>query len=163
MPWIYNYLSPFLANETILQLTISASLFERRQSKKYTNNDSAYSFPGKHRVKKKEEERRNGKRESSRNYCMTLIPGECSAMAAYLQQGKRIPCSDEIALSGDDIANFERLSYIMSGTSTYSKRKPNHSAGKKRSALRYVREQKTKYENEIFSNFRQMALDMRDK
>jgi hypothetical protein len=50
------------------------------------------------------------------SYGTALLPGEGSAMASYLQQGKRIPRRGEIGLSGDEIANFERLGYIMSGT-----------------------------------------------
>lgn len=44
-----------------------------------------------------------------------MLPGEGSAMAAYVQQGKRIPRRGEIGLSGDQILDFEKAGYVMSG------------------------------------------------
>lgn len=49
-------------------------------------------------------------------YGTALLPGEGSAMAAYVQQGKRIPRRGEIGLSGDKIAEFEAAGYVMSGS-----------------------------------------------
>lgn len=49
------------------------------------------------------------------SYGGALLPGEGSAMAAYVQQGKRIPRRGEIGLSGDQILDFEKAGYVMSG------------------------------------------------
>jgi hypothetical protein len=51
-----------------------------------------------------------------RAYGGALLPGEGSAMAAYVQSGKRIPRRGEIGLSGDQIADFEKAGYVMSGS-----------------------------------------------
>lgn len=37
-------------------------------------------------------------------------------MAAYVQQGKRIPRRGEIGLSGDQIADYENAGFVMSGS-----------------------------------------------
>lgn len=50
------------------------------------------------------------------SYGGALLPGEGSAMAAYVQQGKRIPRRGEIGLSGDQILDFEKSGYVMSGS-----------------------------------------------
>lgn len=50
------------------------------------------------------------------SYGSALLPGEGSAMAAYVKEGKRIPRRGEIGLSGDQIADFENVGYVMSGS-----------------------------------------------
>lgn len=45
-----------------------------------------------------------------------LLPGEGAAMAAYVTEGKRIPRRGEIGLTSDEIANFEDVGYVMSGS-----------------------------------------------
>jgi hypothetical protein len=45
-----------------------------------------------------------------------MLPGEGSALAAYVQQGKRIPRRGEIGLSGNEISDFEKAGYVMSGS-----------------------------------------------
>jgi hypothetical protein len=42
--------------------------------------------------------------------------GEAAAMAAYAAQGKRIPRRGEIGLTSDEIGEFEKMGYVMSGT-----------------------------------------------
>ena len=37
-------------------------------------------------------------------------------MAAFVQEGKRIPRRGEIGLNSDQIANFESAGYVMSGS-----------------------------------------------
>ena len=45
-----------------------------------------------------------------------LRPGEAAKMAAYAAEGKRIPRRGEIGVSGDDIVNFEKMGFVMSGS-----------------------------------------------
>lgn len=45
-----------------------------------------------------------------------MLRGEAAAMSAYIAQGKRIPRRGEIGLNSDEISEFERAGYIMSGT-----------------------------------------------
>ncbi|KAI8087847.1 ras-induced vulval development antagonist-domain-containing protein [Gilbertella persicaria] len=96
-------------------------------------------------------------------YGDALLPGEGSAMAAYVKEGKRIPRRGEIGLSGDQIADFERAGYVMSGSrhqrmNAVRLRKENQviSAEEKRLVLQHAQEQKIKRENEIISGFREV-------
>lgn len=45
-----------------------------------------------------------------------MLRGEAAAMAAYAAQGKRIPRRGEIGLNSSEIAEFEKIGYVMSGT-----------------------------------------------
>ncbi|KAI7858873.1 ras-induced vulval development antagonist-domain-containing protein [Circinella umbellata] len=101
-----------------------------------------------------------------RAYGGALLPGEGSAMAAYVQQGKRIPRRGEIGLSGDQIADFEHAGYVMSGSrhqrmNAVRLRKENQviSAEEKRLLLQHAQEQKVKRENEIISGFRELLSE----
>lgn len=49
------------------------------------------------------------------DYGTHLRPGEGSAMAAYVQEGKRIPRRGEVGLDADQIERFEAVGYVMSG------------------------------------------------
>lgn len=51
-----------------------------------------------------------------REYGKALLPGEGAAMAAYVAEGKRIPRRGEIGLTSDQIASFECVGYVMSGS-----------------------------------------------
>jgi len=51
-----------------------------------------------------------------RAYGGALLPGEGSAMAAYVQEGKRIPRRGEIGLNSDQIESFESAGFVMSGS-----------------------------------------------
>lgn len=51
-----------------------------------------------------------------REYGKALLPGEGAAMAAYVAEGKRIPRRGEIGLTSDEIASFESVGYVMSGS-----------------------------------------------
>ena len=53
---------------------------------------------------------------SSKDYGKALLPGEGAAMAAYVAEGKRIPRRGEIGLTSDQIAAFEAVGYVMSGS-----------------------------------------------
>lgn len=50
------------------------------------------------------------------SYGGALRPGEGSAMAAYVQDGKRIPRRGEIGLTSDQIESFEGAGFVMSGS-----------------------------------------------
>lgn len=53
--------------------------------------------------------------ESTSMYGTHLRPGEGSAMAAYVQQGARIPRRGEVGLDAEKIDQFEKIGYVMSG------------------------------------------------
>lgn len=91
-----------------------------------------------------------------RAYGKALLPGEGSAMANFVQEGKRIPRRGEIGLSSDQIETFEKVGYVMSGSrhqrmNAVRMRKENQiiSAEEQRSILRMRAEEKQKKEAEI--------------
>lgn len=45
-----------------------------------------------------------------------LLPGEGEAMAAFVQEGKRIPRRGEIGLTSSEIEDFEDAGFVMSGS-----------------------------------------------
>lgn len=45
-----------------------------------------------------------------------LLPGEGSAMAQFVQSGERIPRRGEVGYSSEQIENFEKMGYVMSGS-----------------------------------------------
>ena len=59
---------------------------------------------------------RNDGRMNERSYGGALLAGEGSAMAAYVQEGKRIPRRGEIGLGSDQIENYEHAGFVMSGS-----------------------------------------------
>lgn len=77
------------------------------------------------------------------SYGKALRPGEGSAMAAYVQAGKRIPRRGEVGLSADQIEHFESVGYVMSGS--------------RHSKMNAVRQRK---ENQVYSAEEKAALAM---
>ena len=55
-------------------------------------------------------------RAEAADYGTHMRPGEGTAMAAYVQSGKRIPRRGEVGMSADQIVSFEDLGYVMSGS-----------------------------------------------
>ncbi|XP_033230874.1 NKAP family protein CG6066-like [Belonocnema kinseyi] len=53
---------------------------------------------------------------SAKEFGKALLPGEGAAMAAYVAEGKRIPRRGEIGLTSDEIASYESVGYVMSGS-----------------------------------------------
>lgn len=53
---------------------------------------------------------------SAKDFGKALLPGEGAAMAAYVAEGKRIPRRGEIGLTSDEIASYESVGYVMSGS-----------------------------------------------
>ena len=58
----------------------------------------------------------NDGRMNERSYGGALLAGEGSAMAAYVQDGKRIPRRGEIGLESDQIELYEEAGFVMSGS-----------------------------------------------
>jgi hypothetical protein len=115
-----------------------------------------------------------------------MRPGEAVKIAAYVQEGKRIPRRGEIGLSSDQIEDYEKSGYVMSGSRCVSlpssdaatrvltppmgrgtrhrrmnairMRKENQiiSAEEKRALAQFNMEEKAKRENKIVADFREM-------
>lgn len=93
-----------------------------------------------------------------------LLPGEGAAMAAYVAEGKRIPRRGEIGLTSDQIASFESVGYVMSGSrhrrmEAVRIRKENqiYSADEKRALAMFSKEERHKRENLILGQFKYMV------
>ena len=54
--------------------------------------------------------------KAAADYGTHMRPGEGTAMAAYVQSGKRIPRRGEVGMSADEIVKYEDLGYVMSGS-----------------------------------------------
>lgn len=100
-----------------------------------------------------------------RSYGGALRPGEGSAMAAYVTEGARIPRRGEIGLESEQIAAFEQVGYVMSGSrhkrmNAVRMRKEDQviTAEEKRGLLKMQQEEKTKRESQIISSFRESEL-----
>lgn len=92
-----------------------------------------------------------------------LLPGEGAAMAAYVAEGKRIPRRGEIGLTSNQIASFESVGYVMSGSrhrrmEAVRIRKENqiYSADEKRALAMFSKEERHKRENLILGQFKEM-------
>lgn len=100
---------------------------------------------------------------SQKDFGRALLPGEGAAMAAYIAEGKRIPRRGEIGLTSEEIANFESVGYVMSGSrhrrmEAVRIRKENqiYSADEKRALAMFSKEERQKRENKILSQFKEM-------
>ncbi|CAD5234524.1 unnamed protein product [Bursaphelenchus xylophilus] len=94
--------------------------------------------------------------------------GEAAAMAAYAAQGKRIPRRGEIGLSSDEIATFEDVGYVMSGTRHKSMeatrlRKENQimTAEEKRLLSGFTQEQRKEKEEAVMNQFKSLVSSKR--
>lgn len=101
---------------------------------------------------------------TQKEYGRALLPGEGAAMAAYVQDGKRIPRRGEIGLTSDEIASYESVGYVMSGSrhrrmEAVRIRKENqiYSADEKRALAMFSKEERQKRENKILTQFRDMV------
>ena len=93
-----------------------------------------------------------------------LLRGEGEAMAAYIQEGKRIPRRGEIGLKSEEIEKFETSGYVMSGSrhrrmEAVRLRKENqvYSADEKAALARFNHEERTKREVRILAQFRELV------
>jgi hypothetical protein len=92
-----------------------------------------------------------------------LLPGEGTAMAQYVQSGKRIPRRGEVGLSSEQIEKFEDLGYVMSGSRhkrmtkvRQRKEQQVYSAEEKRALAVYNYEQKLKKETKIIEEMQNL-------
>ncbi|XP_038222965.1 NKAP family protein CG6066 [Zerene cesonia] len=96
-----------------------------------------------------------------KDFGRALLPGEGAAMAAYVAEGKRIPRRGEIGLTSEEIASYESVGYVMSGSrhrrmEAVRIRKENqiYSADEKRALAAFSKEERSKRENAILAQFR---------
>ncbi|KAI1315116.1 hypothetical protein EDD11_001263 [Mortierella claussenii] len=106
----------------------------------------------------------NDGKMNERSYGGALLAGEGSAMAAYVQEGKRIPRRGEIGLESEEIQNYENVGFVMSGSrhqrmNAVRVRKENQviSAEEKRALLIFNQEEKIKKDNKIINEMREMV------
>jgi len=98
-----------------------------------------------------------------REYGGALLRGEGSAMAAFVQSNQRIPRRGEIGLTCEEIDQFEKSGYVMSGSrhrrmNAVRMRKENQviSAEEKRGILKLQKEEREKRENLIVGGLKEM-------
>lgn len=105
------------------------------------------------------------KKVDERSYGGALLRGEGSAMAAFLQDGTdvRIPRRGEIGLDSDEIAAYEQVGYVMSGSrhrmmNAVRMRKENQviSAEEKRGILKLQEEERQRREAILREEFSQL-------
>ncbi|KAF8629306.1 hypothetical protein AX15_003523 [Amanita polypyramis BW_CC] len=109
----------------------------------------------------------SSKRNDERAYGGALLRGEGSAMAAFLQEGgtdARIPRRGEIGLTSDQIASFESVGYVMSGSrhrrmNAVRLRKENQviNTEEKRSILKLQREERERREAILREEFTELV------
>lgn len=109
------------------------------------------------------------KKVDERQYGGELLRGEGSAMAAFLLDGDtqaRIPRRGEIGLTSDEIASFESVGYVMSGSrhrrmNAVRMRKENQviSAEEKRGILKLQKEERERREAILREEFRELVED----
>lgn len=113
-------------------------------------------------------ETRSNKRIDERQYGGALLRGEGSAMAAFLQEDTnvRIPRRGEIGLTSDEIANFESVGYVMSGSrhkrmNAVRIRKENQviSAEEKRGILKLQKEERQRREAVLREEFQELVSE----
>lgn len=111
---------------------------------------------------------KGNKRVDERAYGGALLRGEGSAMAAFLQEGTdlRIPRRGEIGLTSDQIASFEDVGYVMSGSrhrrmNAVRMRKENQviSAEEKRGILKLQKEERERREAILREEFSELVND----
>ncbi|KAJ2609557.1 hypothetical protein H4S08_003997 [Coemansia sp. RSA 1365] len=97
------------------------------------------------------------------DFAKALLPGEGSAMAAYLQADQRIPRRGEVGMDQNMIERLENSGYVMSGNrhrrmNAVRVRKENQvvSAEEKRQMLLQNQEERLKKEAQVIAGFREM-------
>jgi len=113
-------------------------------------------------------ETRSNRRIDERQYGGALLRGEGSAMAAFLQEDPsvRIPRRGEIGLTSDEIANFESVGYVMSGSrhkrmNAVRIRKENQviSAEERRGILKLQKEERERREAILRDEFQELVSE----
>jgi len=105
----------------------------------------------------------SGGKLTERDYGGALLRGEGEAMAAFLQDGERIPRRGEIGLTSNEIEQYETVGYVMSGSrhrrmNAVRMRKENQviSAEEKRGILKMQKEEREKRESMIVGGFKEI-------
>uniref|UniRef100_A0A7S2ZZW9 NF-kappa-B-activating protein C-terminal domain-containing protein n=1 Tax=Rhodosorus marinus TaxID=101924 RepID=A0A7S2ZZW9_9RHOD len=100
----------------------------------------------------------------SSDFGKNLLPGEGSAMASFVQEGKRIPRRGEIGLKSEEIESFETAGYVMSGSRNRRMeairiRKENqiYSADERAALATFNYEEKQQKEKKILNEFRRLV------
>lgn len=110
----------------------------------------------------------SSKKIDERQYGGALLRGEGSAMAAFLKDGidMRIPRRGEIGLTSDEIATFEDVGYVMSGSrhrrmNAVRMRKENQviSAEEKRGILKLQQEERERREAILREEFQELVKE----
>lgn len=105
-------------------------------------------------------------RVDERSYGGALLRGEGSAMAAFLTEdtNARIPRRGEIGLTSDEIASYESVGYVMSGSrhrrmNAVRMRKENQviSAEEKRGILKLQKEERERREELLREEFKELV------
>lgn len=108
------------------------------------------------------------KKFDERAYGSALLRGEGSAMAAFLQDDtdSRIPRRGEIGLTSDEIAQFESVGYVMSGSrhkrmNAVRMRKENQviSAEEKRGILKLQKDERQRREAILREEFSELVTE----
>ena len=108
----------------------------------------------------------SSKKIDERSYGGALLRGEGSAMAAFLEDGtdSRIPRRGEIGLTSDEIAQYEDVGYVMSGSrhrrmNAVRMRKENQviSAEEKRGILKLQKEERERREAILREEFSELV------
>jgi len=112
--------------------------------------------------------RTTAKKFDERAYGSALLRGEGSAMAAFLQDDtqSRIPRRGEIGLTSDEIAQFESVGYVMSGSrhkrmNAVRMRKENQviSAEEKRGILNLQKDERQRREAILREEFSELVKE----
>ncbi|KYQ88499.1 Nuclear NF-kappaB activating protein [Tieghemostelium lacteum] len=95
------------------------------------------------------------------SYGGNMLPGEAEGYAKFVKENKRIPRRGEVGMSSDQIAQFEDVGYVMSGSrhkrmNAVRLRKEGqvYSAEEKRAMVQLHKEEKEKKNNRILADFR---------
>ena len=107
-----------------------------------------------------------GPQTSGHQYGKALLPGEGQALAAYVQQNLRIPRRGEIGYSGEEIDDYEKSGYVMSGSrharmNAVRIRKENqvYSAEEQRALALITMEENQQKESQLLVDFRTMLKE----
>lgn len=107
---------------------------------------------------------------NNKDFGKALLPGEGAAMAAFVAEGKRIPRRGEIGLTSDEIASYEDVGFVMSGSrhrrmEAVRMRKENqiYSADEKRALAMFNKDERSKRETKILSQFKEMIKSKQSK
>jgi hypothetical protein len=155
--WVEKELKPTIGIETSSMLASTTSSVSNLKSYSSDEDGVGPSLPAKVQLTHKE-------------MGAALLPGEGSAMAAFVADGKRIPRRGEIGLTSNEITTYEDDGWVMSGSrhrrmEAVRLRKENqiYSADEKRALAMFSKEERQKRENKILGQFREMVHEKLEK